>query len=89
MATAEPANEMVMKEGVKEQKREKSNDDGKAKPQEQCRADFLSSRHHFLFRQSAPWESVNEQRGKALNTRVRTSRTLRRIKWFSHHEGIN
>lgn len=68
MATVEPANETVMEEGVKERQKEKKQCDGKAKPQKQCRADFLSSRHHFLFRQSALCECEWTARGSAKHT---------------------
>jgi len=57
-------------------KERKKQCDAKTKPQKQRSAGFLQSRHRFLFRQPALWESVNEQRWPTLNTEMHVSNSI-------------
>lgn len=57
-------------------KERKKQCDGKTKPQKQRSADFLPSRHRFLFRQPALWESVNEKRWPRLSTEMHVSNSM-------------
>lgn len=67
----------------RESMKEKKQCDGKTKPQEQRSTNFLPSRHHFLFRQPALWESVNEERWPTLSTHIRQQLCVE-SKHFSH-----